>query len=250
MSAYSDAVLALNPSSYWRFEQGAPLSDSGSGGVTLTAVGSPTGTSSLVPSEGPSGQRAYSLDGSSYLTGGDNYSFAGDIDFTVAMWAKPLSANFGSGFQRLMSKRVVGGDQTGWLIFGSGTDNITFDFDPGAGGNEGLTAGSTGLTNGTTKFLVWVWSDSTPKMFLYVDGAEFTTDITWTISPVTQAGTLTLGGNSGGTALFVGVIDEVAVWSGTMLTAPQIANLYAIGSAPFAATDILVPRHGIGMGRW
>lgn len=235
MSAYSSAVLALNPNSYWRFSGASGLTDSGSGGITLTSIGAPIRASSIVPSENAVQDAAFKLDVPQYFTAGDNYEFTGEVNWTMAWWMKIQSTTFGTGFQRVLEKRDTGGTNQGWLIYGGGTaQNLQFDLDFGAT-VEGFGADA-GLQVDRAHFVAYTWVDSTTTLTLYTDGAEIGTKTSWTTAPGFPAsGTtpFTIGASGAGGAGFIGMIDDIAVWSGTALTGTQINNLWRTGNLLF-----------------
>lgn len=226
MSTFSDAVLALSPNSYWRFEGASPLADSGSAGITLTGVGSPVRTTSLVPCEQRAADNAYDLNGSTmYLHAGNNYSFTGDIDWTVLWWQKIESGTFGSGFQRMFEKRDTAGNNPGYIYYGQGVGGVTFDIDFGSS-VEGFGAGGDYAPD-VVSFMGVTWEDSTTTLRFYKDGFEHDSDNTWTTAPGFPSTTANfLIGGSGSSGSFAGVMDDFAVWSGTALSATQIRNLW------------------------
>lgn len=163
-----------------------------------------------------------------YFQGGDNYDLNG-IDFSFAWWMKVESATFGSGFQRVLSKRAGSPDFEGWLIFGSSTSHITFDFDPGSVAEDGLTEAA-GLEQDETHFVAYTFDDATKRLTLYVDGFEVGNTTTYTgFTPwsVTTTAAFEIGSErSGAGAKFAGVLDDIAVWSGTDLAASDIKGLW------------------------
>jgi hypothetical protein len=232
VSQWSDAVLALSPSSFWRFESASPLADSGSGAQTLTATGSPSQAPSLVPSEQGVANNAYTLNGSTqYLQAGDVYEFTGEIDWTIAWWFRSDDI---SGFRRMLEKRDAAGTNAGWTIYTNDAGaQMTFDVDFGAsveGMTEGLSAWPT-----QTQWRAITWTDSGGSMRQYVNGGLIGTKSSWTTVPGFPAsGTtpFTIGATgSGGDPKFDGVIDDVAIWSGTALDATQINALWVAGVA-------------------
>lgn len=225
MSAFSNAVLALSPSSYWRFDSGSPLADSGSGGQTLTAVGSPSQAASLVPGEAAAANSAYDLNGTSqYLQAGDVYEFTGEIDWTLAYW---IRSDDTTGFRRILEKRDTVSPNAGWYVYQSGGGNVTLDVDFGAT-VEGMTDGPV-MPAATAVWIVITWVDSTNTMSLYQNGSLFGTETSWTTAPgfpASSTSLFTIGASSSGTSPMDGVIDDVAVWSGTALSSTQIGNLW------------------------
>lgn len=249
MSAFSDAVLALSPSSYWRFEGASPLADSGSGGITLTGVGAPLRAPSLIPCESGAADNAYDLDGSAmYFTAGDNYDFA-SVNFSIAMWLKVESATFASDFQRLMSKRETSGSLTGWDLYGSTGGAVHWEWDEGAANDLSAAAG-VGLDQNETHFIVITWTDSTNAMSFYSDGTFIGTDSAWTgITPwaTNTTATLTIGAQGNGGRKFGGVIDDVAIWSGTALSAANVTTLWdAANETPASGGASFYQLLGIG----
>jgi Concanavalin A-like lectin/glucanases superfamily len=231
VSQWSDAVLALSPSSFWRFESASPLADSGSGGQTLTATGSPSQVPSLVPSEQGVANNAYSLNGTTqYLQAGDVYEFTGEIDWTLSWW---LDADDTSGFRRILEKRDATGTFPGWTIYTNDSNAaVTFDLDYGAT-TEGMTEASS-VWPTQTQWRVITWVDSTTSMRQYVNGSLIGTKSSWSIAPgFPSSGTslFTIGAtSSGGDPKADGMIDDVAVWSGTALSGTQIASLWVAGT--------------------
>lgn len=206
----------------------APLADSGSAGITLTAAGSPVRAPSLIPGEQSAVDNAYDLDGSSmFLTAGDNYDFV-STNFTIAMWLRVESTTFGSDFQRLVSKRETSGALTGWDLYGSTGGAVHWEWDEGAANDLSAAAG-VGLDQNETHFIVVTWTDSTNTVSFYSDGTSIGSDSTWTgITPwaTNTTQTFTIGAQSNGNRKFAGVVDDVAVWSGTALSGATITALW------------------------
>jgi Concanavalin A-like lectin/glucanases superfamily len=249
VSAFSNAVLALSPSSYWRFEGGSPLSDSGSSGITLTAVGSPVRAPSLVPGESGAADNAYDLDGTNmYFTAGNNYGFSGAFGtqkFTVAWWFKLESTLFGSDFQRALEKQDTADLNKGWSMIGANTPNDIFVvFDQGA--TEESTLVDANLVNGDTRFVVLTWDSSVPQFKGYLDGALVHNDtVGWSAAIPATTVNLAIGARNTGANKFNGVIDDVIIWDGTVLTDPQVEALWDAAQVTEQTPRALV-RHSRG----
>lgn len=240
MSTFSTAVLALSPDSYWRFEGASPLADSGSARITLTAVGSPARTTSLIPCEAAAADNAYDLDGTNmYFTVGNNYGFDaafGTQKFSVMWWFKLESDTFGSGFQRVMEKQDAADASKGWSIIGANTPGDLFvAFDQGA--TDETTTIDCNFSNGDTKFVVMTWDSSVPEFKTYIDGSLFATDNTgWTVAIPTTAVDMAIGARNTGANKFNGVIDDVAIWDGTVLSSTNVSDLWSSAAAPAGGT--------------
>ena len=140
---WANAVLALNPTSYWRFRSGAPLLNHGTAGDTLTAVGSPSQIASLIPSDAESSS-----------------AYRAQRDIAVPSTPKTCSTccqpptgrcRAGSGsttrlftasasFLRLFEKRQNNSANNGWHLYGGGhgyPPATTFDWINASGATEG-----------------------------------------------------------------------------------------------------------------
>ncbi len=244
MSHYSDAVFALSPTSYWRYEAGA-LTDSGTAAITLTTTGTPAQTASIVPSENALAGEAYGLpSGVHYFTGTNAYSFTGEIDWTIKLWMRIDNATFGSGNSRLIVKKDTTGDFPGWTFQGQNVGELAFYIDFGATTESAIFAA--GLQQGTTYFLLLTWVDSTTTLSLYVNGTLFGSDSTWTIAPGFPATTASfrIGASESGGSNFVGAVDDVAVWSGTALTAANATTLWEAGQSRTVTVGVPQPKFG------
>jgi hypothetical protein len=236
MSVWTDAVLALSPNSFWRFEGASPLADSGSSGFTLTATGSPVRTTSLVPGEASAVDNAYDLDGSTMnfrVAGGvDDYYFA-DTDFTLSMWVKPESTptDFVNNFRRLMSK-FDNIPLHGWTMHFAGTaanPSIALGMQV-SGFQEANITVSPAIVQDGVYWVVYTWVDSTTTATLYVNGTSQGSDSSWSPAPGLQnpSWDLYIGtrSDSPSVARFNGVIDDVAIWKTTALSSTQIGDLW------------------------
>ncbi len=246
LGTYNDAVLALSPSSYWMDDSGQ---DYGSNAFDLTHTGSPASVASILPSESGRLLSAREYGASKVSQAGDNYSFFGVGQWSIVFWMKPTAA-FGA-FPRVLEKRNTAGNFDGWMLYGSGGGNITFDYDPGTGADEGRTIAAS-IDNGEVHMIA-ITFDDTPSPDIqrfYFNGVELDTKNDWTFDPKTIASTgqFSIGATSGNSANFSGIVEKVAVWSGTLLSAATILSLYNTGStAPSSGSQETFMKPGFAL---
>jgi Concanavalin A-like lectin/glucanases superfamily len=235
MSVYSDAVLSLNPTSYWRFTGASPLADSGSAGITLTAIDSPTRVPSIIPGEESAANGAYDLNGTSqYLHAGNVYDFSAGVDWTVLMWIKPESDDFGAPtFRRMFEKRNTSAPNAGYTCYGVGASPSVqqrFDIDTGAAEDGRNTSEVPNISTDSVHLAGITYVHSTTTLSFYVDGSflgQWDDPLAFPASTADFA----IGSTSGSDRWFLGVIDDVAVWQGTALNDSQMSVLWDAGNA-------------------
>lgn len=222
MSYYSDQVLALNPSVYWRLnETSSTMTDLSGNGRHGTVNGSPTrGVAGALPST----DTDLAID----LRGGANGDF---VSHSYNPWATGSSRTFIGWFKQDTAGRggLFGYTQGPRLEIGQPTNNDDIQFSPDwAVTNTTWTHAwpSTGAWHFVA--LTFVEGGGANNVSLYIDGALISTQTnagTYAASKQFRAGTWH---NSGVALDFDGKMDEVAVFP-TILNSTQIANLYAAG---------------------
>lgn len=220
-------MAGLNPSSWYKFAGNG--NDSGSSVSNLTEQGTPTYVASLVPSEAGLAGNAVQLDGTAdYFTGADIYDFSGSFGnqkFSIAFWIKVESANFGSGSQRIISKRVTTGDLEGWVVHGTSTGDLAIVFDYGTTDESSFPLPD--LDENEVHFVVITWDSAVPEIRTYVDGSLLSFDNTgWTTAIPDTTGLLAIGAEANGNRKFQGVLDEPAIWDGTVLSSTNVTALW------------------------
>ena len=239
MSAFSDAVLALSPNSYWRFTGASPLVDSGSAGITLTTSGTPVRAPSLVPGEAAAANNAYDLDGgaNNFFQAGDNYDLNtawGSVKFTLLML---FNTDSFAAANRLLEKRVQSGNTEGWYfhLTAGGSDNLTFVMRY-ADATEDAQTYNTTLVAGTAYMVAVTLDSAIPEQKLYInDGLIGTRSSFQNKTLPNTAVNLFIGADGSGTSRFAGVVDEVAIWSTVALNQTQITTLWAAANTAEAA---------------
>lgn len=231
-----DVVVADSPRWYWTFDRWGgssndrAIDESSWGAHQFWSSDWPSATGAIVPGIIP-GQDGYGLDCSKnpapYNTLAQTMSGAligaGNVDYSVEVWWDRNGATVAGGgvWYYLFHQLTAGGSDEIGLAFQS--DRIRYRHN---------SVYVDWLTNMTTKFgpmQIVARHLATGAVELYVNGALQGT-------PASNTGWVTaaneyIGSNSAGTSpCTVGVLDQVAVWDGTALSAAQIADHYDAGS--------------------
>ncbi|WPE18422.1 Ig-like domain-containing protein [Candidatus Thioglobus autotrophicus] len=141
---------------------------------------------------------------------------------TWSGWVKP---NGTSGWQVIFGMEDGGWDR--FLILESGSLNVSM----GHTSNRWQTGAT--LTNDVWQHVASIYDNGTMKF--YLNGTEYTTGTDE--GNHSSTGKFTIGGNQNGASnLYVGRVDEVAVWN-EALTKDEIVALYNSGSPLLASSD-------------
>jgi methionine-rich copper-binding protein CopC/uncharacterized protein YhjY with autotransporter beta-barrel domain len=141
---------------------------------------------------------------------------------TWSAWVKP---NGTSGWQVIFGMEDGGWDR--FLILESGSLNVSM----GHTSNRWQTGAT--LTNDVWQHVASIYDNGTMKF--YLNGTEYTTGTDE--GNHSSTGKFTIGGNQNGASnLYVGRVDEVAVWN-EALTKDEIVALYNSGSPLLASSD-------------
>jgi len=137
-SAYVAAVLASNPTAYWRFEEpsGTTVADQTPSGITGTLTTTDAGTPATLGELGafPS-SHSIKLAGTAAVDFGDYFDFSGGAPFTVEMLVK-LEKYTNAGYSNLLTKYGAGdGWRTelnntkgpGFILYGGNSPSSHFD---------------------------------------------------------------------------------------------------------------------------
>ena len=241
-----DAVLALNPTVYWRYSEtsGTTLYNSSSAGATYNAVlNTPAGAAyaNTLGVAGPTGAFGNPNGAVAFSTGtsvggwleSNKALLSGLSAFTMGAWIKPVTAP--GAYAGIMGTNGV-------AVFGFMNSNTLFLYTNGGGS---VTA--TYTPSLTEWHYIGVTVDGTAatgtNLKIYVDGVMVAQSGTQVANYGTSANTFQMAGdglfrgwagnpNSDG-SWYVGQADELAVWTGVALTPAQMAIL---GAHPNATT--------------
>jgi hypothetical protein len=228
---YSDLVLSLNPTSYFRLDETnvsptSPASNLGTLGPSLNATYS-TSAGSTTATTGPTGgavpgNAAITTTGFAVnlLNNGSTGMTAGSGAFSVSLWANPTSfavGDYGSFFS------YGGPNATGVsVILSENGDNGNGRIFVGIFG-QNLFLSSASLTAGTWNHVGLTYDGS--LLQLYMNGVA-AGSATRTLN--SQNAFAWLGGLYSGGSPFSGGLDEFAYWNGTALTGSQMQQLAVV----------------------
>jgi len=223
------AILAL-ATAYWRFEDGAMLTDTTANAHTLTAIGTPT---QLTTKFGGS----IFLGNSSAYSAVDHADFQPTVNFTIGGWFKSAKTAVN---QFIFTSYSVNTNIAGINLSITSGNAISLRSANNTGTvlntNYKDKIGTTTVTDNNWHFAVGTWDGS--LLHVYLDGREEGSGASWANAPAYAATNYVRVGTESRTGanefFFFGQLDDIFLLNGTALTDPQINNLYSTGSfAPF-----------------
>jgi prepilin-type N-terminal cleavage/methylation domain-containing protein len=216
----------------WDFDEGSgttALDSSGyySTGTIMNGASYTTDTPQKAAGQG-AGKYALSFDGSNdYVRVADkNILDFGTGDFTLSLWFKTNGNP--SAESEILSKY----SSVGYVVYINTSGVLYFYIRDGSNLRQG---GPSGYLDNKWHHVA-VTSDYDGYSRIYVDGALKGSSNTTFTAPISNSIDLTIGSYTNGTNPFLGLIDEVRIYSAA-LTSAEIQKLYAEGAAS----------HGIAM---
>ena len=209
-------VLFDHPAAYWR------LGDPTSTAVAADTVGSNPGTYSGVSLETAGavpGDPAATFCGSGVVSIPASTALDLSIALSVEAWVKPAASGSNGG---IFEKTIGGSVNTGYLLLMEGG---YIEFRGKQAAATYVTAGGGQLAAGTWSHVVGTYDGS--MLRLYVNGAQVGSAAAGTLasgSGPAYIGRLGAEAGNPGILPFSGVIDEVAVYSGTLSPARVLAH--------------------------
>ena len=228
--SFSQAVLSDLPLGYWRLGEAAGATAADASGYGRTGTYS-AGVSLQQPGSLADGNTAALLDGSSgAITVGNVSALAFQSAFSVEAWV-----NFSSNTApRPIAGKVEWATKQGWVVF-CDANAIRFVASNASGTVFDVTTPNATYANGWHHVVgTWDGTSQANGVQLAVDGIVVRTGTAVNGAPSANGASFVIGA-ADGAAAFAGTIDEVAVY-GYALSAPQIANHYALRSATIAGS--------------
>lgn len=232
--AYSAAVLADQPTAYWRLDEvsGPGLTDfAGLNDGAYNPTGQTFGANGAI--EGNS-DAAVHFNGSGYALVPNTPVLNPNGAFTIEFWAQPAD----TGFEVPISSMNRPAGRYGWEFYQVG-NGPGWEFHIGQAGYTGLVTDSAALVAKQWYHVAGVF-DGTNNITLYVYGQNVGT----AAGPITPNGVqpTNIGRRSDGTHYYNGTLDEIAFYN-YALTAEQLQAHVAIGQplklSIVAATNVI-----------
>jgi hypothetical protein len=242
---YPSEVLALQPLTYWRFNETGPFyftaTNRGTAGPSADGTYSnPTYMQGQPGALFGTTDTAARFDQSTTKIDVPYNAALNPASFSIECWAK---VNGGAGSYRSpVTSRDSGGNGSAGYIIYAGAGN-TWEFWTGSG--SGWNAITTTVTNGPVVIGAWThlvgtYDAASLTMSFYINGVFVAQRTNSTVVPVGSIGLplpfrIGSGATEGyGNYWFNGLVDEVALYP-TVLTPTQVAANYAIGTTNGAA---------------
>lgn len=260
-SPFTQAVLALNPIAYWRFEDASSASGSMLQNSSLTGAthdGTYGSGVTLVPglsTEGMGlGSKAASFSGSASGATAPNTGFpAGNSARTVTAWLRTTDTSGAGTFEWVLEYGTQGVGNAAFHIGMPPTSygNSGVYGEIGAGQWGVFMTGSTPINDGLWHFVaVTVAPGTAPNAdwVVYVDGVPETSPTSLATQTVLNAVGTYIGTWPGGYGFkpWLGEIDELAVF-GSTLTPAQVMALYQTALVPEPGSLVLLVLGGLSL---
>lgn len=216
---YVDAVLALSPTAYWRLgDASGNATDSSGNGYTLTAGGTPTYGAAGWTTDGDD---AITFDADWFTLSDAAWMDVGTNDWSMS-WVMKRSGTPAA------AEAILGHDGQGsageWALH---LTAISTRFQVRCGAAYNLNFTGTVYDDVLHHFVLTC--DRSADATLYLDGSSVgTVTISADVATdLTNTRALWMGARSATPSYpFVGTLDEVAFWNGTLLTSGNVSTIY------------------------
>jgi hypothetical protein len=230
-SGYASVVLGSSPLAYWRLDEpaGATLARDASGNGHDAVVGGQPGGAKLGSGGLIDGSRgALELDGNGFLDvpSAAAFRFAGAAAFSIEAWLVPRAISVGGTVRNIAASQPLGTDGEGWFWF---HNQSLFEAERRAGGGiQGVYAAG-GLTEDRRVFVVATFDGE--RWALYRDGITLAASDQAPVVIADLDNGFRLGGRprEDGGNLFVGILDEIAIYDRALSTI-EVAEHHAAGA--------------------
>jgi hypothetical protein len=227
-STYRDLVMADSPLAYWRMgaKTGLTIHDETGRSSDLVLQGTnpqKLGVEGAIAGDDDTAVRFDGIDGHARPDESTAFAFAGELPFTLELWAKREDIDGGRYFQHMISNAEgSAGDRTGFSVYVTpAAETTTFEYDARDGGDQGISGAL--IPAGQWAHYAAVFENGTITVYVNATAS----------SPAHVKGPLTLGTaaqlvvgaeNGSGDYAFAGVIDEVAIYDKALTFAQIVAH--------------------------
>lgn len=182
-----------------------------------------------------SGARDFEAGNSEYFNRADNAALSfGDEALTIALWAQLESTG---GVRMLLNKGATGAAEYG-IYYGTGVNRFRW-FVRGGTTTTDLAANTFGAVSTGVWYPIIVWHDPTAnEIGIDVNGSADTTAHSAGIND--GSGDFRLGAETGPASFWDGLLDEVVIWRGVVLTSGERSEYRNGGTGiayPFTSQD-------------
>lgn len=225
-ASFSDAVVALGPTVYWKMNEtsGTTAIDYSGGGHNGSVIGGVTVNSTALLANG---DKSYSYNGSSgYVNVADGAYLDHQTAISGFCWMKTSAT-----FTRALWDRDGGISNRGWQ-FRHNFGELTFVKVGGTGGTITVTEASANVNNNAVHMVGFTYDGSNVR--LYKDGAKIKTGAAAGDLPPAVDSDLRFGVNAspGLTSWYSGTAGHAAFFAGRVLTDAEFSTLYTLGLTP------------------
>jgi hypothetical protein len=214
--AYATAVIANNPDVYWRFDETSTPSVDDIAGLSATWTGGPSSVTGLIAGDANTAI-GFSSTGQ-YLSAAHNAILNLTTNWSVEFWV-----NVANNTDQVFFSKGTG--FVGQPILWRQSGNLVLD-----NNNTGVRELSGGALSLGIHHIVVTYGTAANSGKVYVDGADVTSTGTGATFSAGSTDALQIGAEGGAYTLGTGgVLDEFALWNGTVLSAAQVLTHYEIG---------------------
>jgi len=223
-SSYAGVVLADAPVAYWRLgeTEGTTAADQTGAFDGTYLDGVKLGASGAIAGDADA---AIELDGQSGgVSIGNVLGFEGQAPFSIEVWLEPHA--FGP-YPRIFSKEYPGGEpRQGWDMILTSDPAVGFERYRDHNGDLIFQP----YEEPTDAWAHFVGTYDGSRMVLFRDGAQIADDGAASQSLIPHEGSLMLGSAGGGSAVFEGKLDEIAIYDHALSPERVIAHYQAAGA--------------------
>lgn len=187
----------------------------------------------------------FEKDNSEYLSVADNAALSITSDISISAWVKIESAPGTDEGRYIVAKTDVSTNRSYSFYYRDlgGNKGISFIYSSSGGAGSNLYTGfcTQTLTPGTWYHLAVTVDVSTQTCLFYVDGTQKVDESTDSDTPGSiydGTAAFEIGRVGSGSGYFDGLIQDVVIWGGVILSSAEITNMIAVYTPPATPTGL------------